>query len=68
MSKEKILKRRRRAYCFLAKRLKDYSKMGAPKAKELALKIENKIRTLNPDIKEEYKEKIMIILKLIKVL
>lgn len=37
------------------------------KAQEITLQIEVKIRNLHPDMKEDYKEKIRILLKLIKV-
>lgn len=47
--------------------LQEKYNMEKIKSQETTLQIEEKIRNLNPDMKEEYKEKIRIILKLMKV-
>lgn len=65
--KEKNMKLRRRVCLKLAKKIESNFNIEKSKAQELTLKIENKIRVLNPYLDDEYKDKIIIILKLIKV-
>lgn len=61
------MKLRRRVCLKLAKKIESNFNIEKSKAQELTLKIENKIRVLNPYLDDEYKDKIIIILKLIKV-
>lgn len=65
--KEKNMKLRRRVCLKLAKKIENNFNIEKSKAQELTLKIENKIRVLNPYLDDEYKDKIIIVLKLIKV-
>lgn len=65
--KEKSLKLRRRVCLLLAKNIEKYYNLEKLKAREITLKIEMRIRNLYLESKDDYKKKILFILKLIRV-
>ena len=52
----------------MSKIIQDRYNLEVKIARDLTIKIENKIRLMNPDMKQEYRDKILIILRLLKVL
>jgi len=58
----------RKKICFkMAKILQDKYNLEVKTARDLTIKIETKIRTINPDMKQEYRDKILIILRSLKM-
>ena len=51
----------------MSKIIQDKYNLEVKTARDLTIKIENKIRIMNPDMKQEYRDKILIILRLLKV-
>ena len=51
----------------MSKILQDKYNLEKNASQEMTLKIETKIRNINPDMQMEYKNKILIVLKLLKV-
>jgi len=57
----------RKKICFkMAKILQDKYNLEVKTARDLTIKIETKIRSINPDMKQEYRDKILIILRSLK--
>ena len=51
----------------MSKIIQDKYNLEVKTARDLTIKIENKIRIMNPDMKQDYRDKILIILRLLKV-
>ena len=67
VDEEKIKKMRKRVCFIMVKYLESSMTMDKIKARNLTFRIELRIREMHPDYGREYKDKILLILKLVRV-